>query len=100
MLTLSEVNQIAEKAAAAALKRVGISRVVTEPTVDSDGHDALKVLVVFRRGITEQATGAEVVRTFLKVNQDLEKMGEERLPIIEFATEEELESELNGEPED
>jgi hypothetical protein len=100
MLTLSEVNQIAEKAAAAALKRVGISRVVTEPTVDSDGNDAFKVLVVFKRGMTETITGAEGLRTIVKINQDLEKAGDDRLPIIEFATEEELELELNGESED
>jgi hypothetical protein len=99
MLTVSEVNGVAEKAASSALKRVGLSHVYTEPTIDSAGHDAFTVTVVLKRGTFKDVTGRDAMRVIVNISQALETSGEDRLAIVRFATEEELEAELNGEPE-
>jgi hypothetical protein len=99
MLAIGDVNRVAEKAAAMALRRVGISRVFSEPMIDADGQAALDVTVVLKRGTLPEVTGADAARTMVRVSQALEKSGEERPAIIQFATEEELESELSDDAE-
>jgi hypothetical protein len=97
MLKISQVNQVVETAAATALKRVGVRRVVSAPTTDSDGHEALSVTVVLNSGDGVQATGEEALDAIVRIGQDLRDAGEDRQPIIEFATEEELA--LSDDPE-
>jgi hypothetical protein len=92
MLDISQVNEVVSKAAAAAFERVGVSRVDSTPTTDSDGREALNVIVVLKSGRGEEATGEDAVNAIVRIGQDLWKSGEERLPIIEFATEEEMDS--------
>jgi len=99
MLTITEVDRVAERAASTALRRVGVSRVFSGPTLDSDGQAALNVTVVLKRGTLQEVTGADAARTMVRISQELEKSGEERLAIIWFATEEELESELSDDTE-
>lgn len=99
MLTIAEVNRVAEKAASTALRKVGVSRVFSEPKIDSDGQAALDVTVVLKRGTLQDVTGADAAGTMVGISQALEKSGEERHAFVGFATEEELESELSDDAE-
>jgi hypothetical protein len=55
MLASAEVNEIVNKAASAALKRqAGVQRIVSEPAVDSDGHEALHITIVLKRGSADK----------------------------------------------
>jgi hypothetical protein len=82
-----------KKAASAILKRqAGPRRVFSEPIADSDGRDALYVTIVLRRGSADKITGDMALDTLVEIEQALRAAGENRFPIIEYATEEELEA--------
>jgi hypothetical protein len=97
MLELSKVDQVVDKAAIAALKKARVSRVFSNPTVDSDGHEALSVTIVLKRGRSEQVTGDSASNVIFQIGRDLLNSGEERQPIVHFITEEELDD--DGDPE-
>ena len=90
MVELIKVNEVAEKAALAAFKGIGVTRVQSSPTVDSDGHEALIVTIVLQRGFGGEVTGDAALSAMVRIGRDLQNSGEERFPIIEFVTEEEL----------
>jgi hypothetical protein len=92
MLDLKEVDQVVEKVASSALKKVGVSRVLTERAVDSDGNEALAVTIVIKRGRIDRLSGELVGTSMLKIIHALEDSGDIRFPLISFATEEEMES--------
>jgi hypothetical protein len=99
VLTISEVNEVAHRAASIALGRVGVSRVYSEPTTDSDGDEVLSVTVVLKGAGDPEATGAEALHAIAGIGRALDDAGEARRPIVWFATEEELAAELNGDIE-
>ena len=89
MLTLEEVGRISMNAASVALQGAELSAVFGEPTFDSLGKDALVVTIVIRSGV-EKISGDAAIDAFVRIQRDLSEAGEERFPIIEFATEEEM----------
>lgn len=90
MLELSKVDEIATAAAAAVLKKPGISRVFSKPTLDSWGEEALEVTVVLKKSTAEEVTGDQALDTIFKIGWDLDLSGEDRSPIVRFVTEEDL----------
>jgi len=97
MLELHEVDQGVDKAAVAALKKARLSRVFSSPTIDSDGHEALSVTIVLKRGRSEQVTGDSALNAIFRIGRDLLNSSEERQPTVHFITEEELD--VDGDPE-
>jgi hypothetical protein len=91
MLELTEVNNVVKKAALGVLKRqAGPRRVFSTPTVDSGGGDALYITIVLKSDAVDKISGDMALDTLVEVEKALRGRGEDRLPIIEFATEEEL----------
>ena len=99
MLSLTEVNRIVDLAASAVLTPDRLSRVFSEYTTDSDGRDALLLTIVLRTDKAKEVTGDTAVDTIVRIHNDLESSGEERMAITEFATEAELEDELEADGE-
>lgn len=97
MLDIAEVDRVVDKAASAALRKARVSRVYSSPTLDSDGQEALNVTIVLRRGSRKTVSGEAALSAIVRIGRDLWKNGEERFPIIEFVTEEELDA--SGDPE-
>jgi hypothetical protein len=97
MLQRVKINDVVKKAASAALKGAAkVQRVLSEPTVDSTGQEALRITIVMKRGSFDKISGDGALNTLVRVNRALRDAHEERFPIIEFATEEELE--VNADP--
>jgi hypothetical protein len=93
MLELSKVNQVVKKAASAILKPpAGVRRVESEPTLDSQGDEALHITIVLRRGSADKISGDSALDTLVGIERALRDAREDRFPIIDFVTEEELES--------
>ena len=93
MLELAKVNAVVNKAASAVLKqRAGVQRVLSEPESDSQGHEALHITIVLKRGGADQISGDNALDTLVGVEKALREAKEDRFPIIDFVTEEELES--------
>jgi hypothetical protein len=91
MLDLEKVTQISREVARANLPPQGVVRVESEPTFDSEGHDALRVTIVVSPEAAEKITGDAAVDTLVQIHGRLRDAGDERFPIIEYTTEAELE---------
>jgi hypothetical protein len=60
--------------------------------VDSEGRDALKITIVLMPGSTAsiESKAEAVLDTLVQIKNRLQEEGEERFPIVEYATQEEL----------
>ena len=90
MLTPQEIDGIVNGAALAALNKRSLKRVFSEPTLDSDGKQALHVVVVVDAKSVSEIDGDQALDAIFSINRKLTEAGESRFAIIDFATEEEL----------
>jgi hypothetical protein len=67
---------------------------------DSEGNEALRITVVLKPEASGKFTGDQALDLLVDVQQALQGAGEQRLPIIEYATEGELDEEGDGEEGD
>jgi hypothetical protein len=72
------------------LGKDNVVRVDWEPTVDSQGGEALKITVVIAPGSVEKLKNGAVLDAMVKLQERLRQMGDDRFPIIDYATEAEL----------
>lgn len=82
-------RRLIQHALVARLGDENVVRVEYEPTIDSQGRDALKVIVIIAPGTTKKLRGL-VLDALVGLQERLLEMGEHRTPIIEYATEAEL----------
>ena len=78
----------------AVVSELGAENVVDlkiKPTTDSQGRQALKVTVVIPPGATDRLEGSPVLDALVRVQERFLEMRENRIAIIEYATEAELE---------
>lgn len=91
MLDMEEVTQISTEVAKANFGPENVVRVESEPTADSQGEEALNLLIVMAPSVVaESIDGEAVLNTLVQIVDRLQQAGDERFPIIEYATEEEL----------
>ena len=67
-----------------------IVRVDERSTTDSQDRDALKITVVIAPGATSRLAEGAPLNALVRLQDRLNRLGEERTPIIEYATEAEL----------
>jgi hypothetical protein len=79
-----------QQALASKLGKDNVVRLDWEPTTDSQGREALKITVVIAPGAAQRLKGDAVLDALVKLRERLGEMGEERTPIVQYATEEEL----------
>ncbi|MGC2778811.1 MAG: hypothetical protein WA418_24595 [Bradyrhizobium sp.] len=96
MIDRNKINQIAKEVAAAHLSSENIVDAISEPTTDSEGRDALRITIVIKPGVVQRFAGDAVLDTLVQIQDRLREAGEERFPIIEYATEDELQE--SGDP--
>ncbi len=68
----------------------GRERVFSELTVDSDGRDALRIMIVLKSDGVDAITGYMALDTLVEISAALLAADDDRFPIIDYATEEEL----------
>lgn len=74
----------------AARKSIRLQRAIVEPTVDSQGEEALRVTLVLDPQVIERVAGDQALDVLFEINEALQSAGDDRLPIIFYATEEEV----------
>ena len=97
MLDLPAVSTIIDRAATATLKGVKLSGVNTQPAVDSIGNDALHVTIVVAGDAAKDISGDEALDVIVRIQQDLQRSGDDRFAIVDFATEDEMRA--DGDPQ-
>lgn len=84
MLDKTKIDQIAQNIATANLTTGSVKTVSSSPTVDSEGKDALLIKIVLTPGSSESIPGDAALNTLSKIQQNLQKEGDDRFPIIEY----------------
>jgi hypothetical protein len=90
MLDENKIRQIAQEVATATLSTANFSSILSGPAVDSEGHDALRITIVIKPAAVAKIDGDAALDTLVQIRKRLLKAGEERFPIIEYATAKEL----------
>ncbi len=90
MLAKNKILKIARDAATANLSSSAVSQVLSEPTTDSEGRDALRITIVIKPNALGRLTGDAALDTLVEIQSNLRQAGEERFPIVEYSTESEL----------
>jgi hypothetical protein len=92
MLDEKRIQEIAQEVASANLASTNVTSVSSGPTIDSQGHDALRITIILKSGSESSISGDAALGTLVGIRDRLRRAGEERLAIIEYATKEELEA--------
>jgi hypothetical protein len=96
MIPQIKIQQIASEVAVANLDRARVESVLSEPTSDSQGRDALRITIIIKPGAAEELSGDSILDTLVQIQERLQREGEERFAFVEYATKDELEE--SGEP--
>lgn len=84
------VLRLVQRALVTELGDENVARLEIEPTTDSQDQEALKITVVITPGATDRLEGKAVLNALVGVQERFREMREDRLPIIQYATEEEM----------
>ena len=84
-------DRLIRQALVAELGDDNVTRLEIEPTTDSRGREALKITVVIEPDATQRFVGGAVLDALVSLQKRLHEMRDDRIPIIEYATEAELE---------
>jgi hypothetical protein len=79
------IRSIATEVATATLSQQNFTAVTSSSTTDSTGNEALQITVVIKPNV--EVTGDVALTTLVQMQHRLQQAGEQRFPIIEYATE-------------
>ncbi len=91
MLDTQRITDIAQGFAHTRIAGANLERVFTETTTDSQGEEAVRITLVLHPDAVRQLTGDVALDLLVGIQDQLMDAGEDRLAMIEYATEEELE---------
>ncbi len=90
MLDTKQIDDIVKKAARAHFPPRLVQRVFSEPVIDSQGRDALRFTIVVAPDALEAVEDDALLETLVQIRRDLDAAGEDRFPIVNYATQAEL----------
>ena len=91
MLSFAKVNEVVHQAASSvASSGAEIASVESEPMVDPEGHEALSITILLKRGTSDRMGDNSALDTLVSVANALRNANEDRFPVITYVTEEEL----------
>lgn len=90
MLELNQVDAIAREVATKHLAALGVEGVASEPAVDSQGDEALRITITIRSADKIPGNGQQFLKTLTEIWGRLEEANDSRFPIIDYATQEEF----------
>jgi len=97
MLETAKISEIARQVAGKRFEQGSVERVISEPATDSNGNEALRITLVLRPNVVRKLSGDSVLDTLVDIRRNLQSAGEDRLAIIEYATQAELDA--GGDPQ-
>ena len=92
------IRSIAREIATATLGGANVDRVMSKEIVDTEGNDALQIMVVLTPGSSETLTGAALLDTMVRLHERLQQEGETRFPFVRYADKKELEDSGAAQP--
>lgn len=90
MLNERRVVEIARRVATANLTSAAVADVLTKPFTDMEGEQSIRITIVLNPEFPDRIKGDDALNTLVGIQTSLRQAGEERYPLVEYATEEEL----------
>jgi hypothetical protein len=97
MLGAQAIDRIVGKVAKQHLGSGRVVKVYHALATDSTANEAVRITIVIRPDAVKHLKGDAVLDTLVHIQEQLNKAGDERVPIVEYATEEELKE--SGDPQ-
>jgi hypothetical protein len=66
------------------------ARAIVEPTIDSLGQEALRIMVLLNAAAVDSLTGDQMLHALVDIHDTLSRAGDDRFPFVDYATEEDL----------
>ena len=89
-LNNDQIKEIVRNIASANLTSKVVADVYSESASASTGEAAVRIIIVVNPDVAEKLKGDTLLNTLVDIQSAFSKSGDERLPIIEYATREEL----------
>lgn len=86
----AQTTRMIEETAKSKLGRENVERVFTEPDSDWTGKDALRITIVLMPGALDRIKGDDLVDNLFAIHTSFYEAQDDRMPIVRYATEEEL----------
>ena len=80
----AEIERIVREEAVRHLSATAIDGVTTQETLDSEGHDAVRITITLKANSAQNLKGDDVLNTLVAIRSELARSGEDRLPIVEY----------------
>jgi hypothetical protein len=90
MLDYLQISELIEDTANSKLGQGNVVRVMTEPGIDSEGQDALRITIVIAEGAVDRIKDDALLDNLLEIHDRLQEQAEIRTPMVGYATEQEL----------
>lgn len=97
MLTNEQLRLIALEVARTALAPHRVENALVDDTVDAFGNDALGVMLVIPSEAVSRLDGDTLIQFLIQLRERFEREGEQRRPIVEYATPEDLTADADPE---
>jgi hypothetical protein len=92
MLEADQISQIVSDVVRANTTPTSVRSVTTQPATVFEGEEGLRITIVVTPDAVTQLEAGPVLDTLVQIQDRLREAGEERFPIVDYATEEELEN--------
>jgi len=98
MLDNARIAEIAREVGREKLSPRWFEDIIVEPAADSLGNDAVRLTMVIAPGAVKGLKGDDVVGLLVELRKRLDAAGEERIPLLGYATRDELAASVDSEP--
>jgi hypothetical protein len=97
MLDNARIAEIAGEVGREKLSPRWFEDVIVEPATDSLGNDAVRLTIVIAPAAVKRLKGEAVLGLLVELRKRLDAAGEERVPILGYATRDELAASVDSE---
>ncbi len=98
MLDNARIAEITREVGREKLSRRWVEDVMVEPAIDSLGNDAVRLTIVITPVAVKRLKGDDVLGLLVELRKRLDAAGEERIPLLGYATRDELAASVDSEP--
>ncbi len=93
MMEALELQNLAKKIVRKRMPSVHLDAVLTENTTSSNGESALRITLVLTPESVDAISGEDALKLLVDIRHGLEREGDDRFPIVEYATADDLDGE-------
>ena len=86
MLEALELQALAKSIVRKSTPAIELEDVVTEDVTSSEGEDALRITLILSPSSADAISGEDALKLLVDIREALNRGGEDRLPIVEYAT--------------